>query len=119
MDPEKSGNRTIHPCDLHGEQAIEQGGFARASIPSVGETSDAQCSQPWDKLVRKFLAGPVAVDDRCDLGLHESSHAVQQSLIFLTHYRADLVKVTIGLRKCLPGSNTHLRSLQWMFKGDS
>ena len=73
----------------------------------IGCTHDAQGRQPWYELIGKFLAGPVVIDNRSDLALHEGPHAVHQRLVFLADGWNNLVKVSVGSWKCFRGRNAH------------
>src|SRR5438876_38466 len=64
--------------------------------------------------MRKFLAGPILIDNRGDLGLHEGPDPAQQGLIFLTQGRANVIKIAIDSWKRLL-CNTRHSTLQQMF----
>src|SRR5215472_16543852 len=95
MNTEEGGNRAIYPRQLHRHHAIEQALLARALISLIRQTGNVQPCQPRDELIRKFLAYPIVIDDRGNLGFHEGTNLEEQGLIFLTQGRADLIKISI------------------------
>src|SRR5205085_2866994 len=56
--------------------------------------------------MRKFLADPIMIDNRCDFILHECTYPKQQVLVILTQDSVNMVKIAFVCRKWLL-DNTH------------
>ena len=93
VDAEERGNRGIYPRHLDGEQAIQHCCLPRAAVAVVGDACDIKRGHLRNQLEGEGGAYPVVIDDRRDLGLHESAHPRQDRLIVLAHRRGDAVEI--------------------------
>jgi hypothetical protein len=74
---EERGHGRVDAGQFHGHHAVEQVAAARAAVPVVGQADDSQLADRGDEVARELLAGPVPVDDRLDLLLHELPDLLQ------------------------------------------
>src|SRR3954451_1381440 len=87
------GHRRVAAGQLHGEHPVGKSRAARTAVAGVLGAGDAELSEPRDEFAGKLPAGPVLVDDRLDLLVHELPDAVEQRPVVVAQQRLEVVEV--------------------------
>src|ERR1700738_4785543 len=101
MDAKESTERRIDAGQLHRYDAKKLLAAASAAIAFKAKAADIQLLERWQQFEWKGIVGPILVDHRRNVGLHEGAHLLHKRPFLGGQGVRDRVEVAVRRRQWL------------------